>query len=398
MKNNKIVGLVVAVGMLAALVAPAGEAFIAKAETVDLADQCFMEFVLSDTDYEGEITYTHSPLYNEDLEVTGRQYNFTVGDVEGYALLAEIEGVNKTFYEVEELFYNETSPFDSCEGLPIYITYGMYLDYKNGSFYDVETGNQVDGNSVELNAYKGFGYRGLGHFVEQTQTVTYASKSTSTYSIEYDLPNYYAGDIGVTSCANTAGAILLGYYDRFYENLIPNFKSYITLGTVFRYRLGTAEITDLINELYILMGTDVNHQGTRFSEFQDGMQQYVSDQGYSYETTNMFSWGSFDFNKYKTSVEANKPVAIFSNGYAMVNSFTETPPTETISNGYDVTPHVLIGCGYKVDTYYNSNGSISETRKYLKVASGLEAYGIGYLNINGLGQIMQAISVEISEG
>ena len=396
MKDKKILGLVLALGMIGASVLSAGQVITTKAEELDTADQSFLEFVLSDADYQGDIEYTHSPLYNEELEVNGRQYDFTIGDVEGYALLTEIQSINETFYEVEELFYNKQSPFDECEGLPVYITHRVYLDYKNDAFYNLVDDNVVEDAVVDDWAYKGFRYYGSDSFVEQVQTVSYSTKSTESYTIPYDLPNYFGVVNEETGCANNAGACIIGYYDRFYENLIPNYKSYVKIGNVIRYRTGTTEVIDLVEELYVLMGTDVNHLGTTFSEFQAGMLQYVANKGYTYSTTNLFVNGSFNIQNYKSAVQNGKPVALFMTGFALVNEIIETTNMDTVLSGYSMAPHVMVGCGYKIDKYYNSNGAIQDTRTYLKVASGSNIYGIGYLNINGLGQMDRAISVTIS--
>lgn len=396
MKDKKILGLVLALGMISASVLSAGQVITTKAEGLDSADQSFLDFVLSDMDYEGEIEYTYSPLYNKELEVSGRQYDFTIGNVKGYALLTEIQGVNETFYEVEELFYNKQSPFEECEGLPVYITHRVYLDYKNNAFYNVIDDHLISDEIVDEYAYKGFGYCGSGGFVEQVQTVSYSNKTTESYTIPYDLPNYFGRINEETSCANNAGAIIIGYYDRFYENLIPNYKSYIQVGSVIRYRTGTTQVFDLVEELYVLMGTDVNHLGTTFAEFQSGMSQYVTNKGYTYSTTNIFSNGNFNIASYKSSVQNGKPVALFMTGYALLNGITEETNMDTISSGYSANTHVMVGCGYKIDKYYNSNGALQETRTYLRVASGSDIYGIGYLNINALGQMDRAISVTIN--
>lgn len=396
MKDKKILGLVLALGMIGASVLSAGQVITTKAEELCAADQSFLEFVLSDADYQGEIEYTYSPLYNEELEVSGRQYDFTIGDVEGYALLTEIQSINKTFYEVEELFYNKQSPFDECEGLPVYITHRVYLDYKDDAFYNIIDNNIVENTVVDELSYKGFSYYGSNTFIEQVQTVSYSTKSTESYTIPYDLPNYFGVVNETTGCANNAGAIIIGYYDRFYENLIPNYKSYIKVGNVVRYKTGTAEVFDLVEELYELMGTDVNHLGTTFSEFQAGMLQYVANKGYTYSTTSLFVNGSFNIQNYKSAVQNGKPVALFMTGFALLNEITETTNMDTVSSGYSAAAHVMVGCGYKIDKYYNVNGAIQDTRTYLKVASGSNIYGIGYLNINGLGQMDRAISVTIS--
>lgn len=396
MRSRKILGLLLALGMMSVSILSSGQVISTMAESIDVADQSFVEFVLSDTNYEGEIEYCHSPLYNEDLQVNGRQYDFTIGNVEGYALLIEIESANRIFYEVEELFYDTPSPFVECEGLPIYITHRVYLDYKDNAFYNIIDDNIVENAVVDELAYKGFGYYGSGTFIEQVQNVSYSTKSTESYTIPYDLPNYFGVVNDVTGCANNAGACIIGYYDRFYENLIPNYKSYVQIGNVIRYRTGTPEVFDLVEELYELMGTDVNHLGTTFSEFQSGMLQYVANKGYTYSTTNLFINGNFNIESYKSSVQSGKPVALFMTGFALLNDINESVNMDTISSGYSVASHVLVGCGYKIDKYYNTYGAIQDTRTYLKVASGSNIYGIGYLNINGLGQMDRAISVTIN--
>ena len=55
MKHKKILGLTLALGILGASYFTAGQAVITKADGADPADRSFIEFVLSDTQYEGEI-------------------------------------------------------------------------------------------------------------------------------------------------------------------------------------------------------------------------------------------------------------------------------------------------------------------------------------------------------
>ncbi len=396
MKHTKAVGVALAAGVLSLAFAPVGSALNTKADTIDLANECFVEFVLSDTEYEGELVYTHAPLYNEDLEVSGREYTFSVGEVQGYALLAEIPYINEICYEVEELFYHKASPFAECGGTPVYITHGVYLEYSDGEFYNIADGSLVSQAAVEEYAYEGFGYCGDGSTTAVTQTVAYTTKETTTYSIEYDLPNYKGSVNGVTGCANTAGGIVIGYYDRFCENLIPDYQSYMTIGGGLCYKTNTTEALNMILELYTLMGTDVGVTGTTFTGFQNGMQQYVTGKGYTYTTESMFTNGVFNMSSYRTAVQSGKPVVIFMSGFAMLAQTTTEDNVDTINSNYINDTHVTVGCGYKTDTYYNSLGWTINIKQYLKVASGLEEYNIGYLNINALGTMDSAISVQIS--
>lgn len=396
MKNKKTVGMALALAVVGAAFAPTANVFKTRADETDLANEYFIQFMVEDGNAENELAFTYTPLYDETLEVNGRQYDFTVGDKTGYALMTEIEYSDSTFYEIEELFYNKTSPFDDCEGTPVYIAHQTYLEYKDNAFFHLKDSTQVSDEQLESYVAKGFGYCGTSDFVEQTETITYSRKETSTYTIPFDLPNYWGSVDGITGCANTAGAVLIGYYDRFYENLIPNYQSYIQIGSVIRYKTTPDEVANLTTELYTLMGTDVNQLGTTYTGFQNGMNQYVTGKGFTYTTTSVFSSGAFNFASYKTSVENGKPVAIFLNTYAMLNGITETTGQDTIKSGYTTYSHVCVGCGYKRDTYYNASEQVIDTRTYLKVASGLASYEIGYLNINGLGNIDHAISVTIN--
>ena len=374
-------------------------ALTAKADSLDNADRFFVEFLLSDTDYEGDLSFEHSPLYDENLNAYGREYLFTKGEVSGYALLIEFYSEEQTFYEVEELFYNAASPFANCVGLPVYLSHRVYIDYHDGAFYNLENNQVLTEDTVTQIAQQGFKYyggSGTGEFVGYTQTVSYATKATTVdYTIQFELPDY-CGSTGSSSCANTAGAVVIAYYDRFYENLIPNYQSYYTMGPVVIYKSPGAEIISLINTLSDLMLIGEPHEGTTFSEFQLGMETYVESKGLTYSSSSVFLNGSFNLDRYKNAVNNNKPVAIFMMNYAMLGNIVVSDGVDTINSGYSSVSHVVVGCGYRTDVYYDANGNVITTRNYLRVASGILDYGIGYLNINGVTDIRNAISIEIS--
>ena len=78
----------------------------------------------------------------------------------------------------------------------------------------------------------------------------------------------------------------------------------------------------------------------------------------------------------------------------MLDGIDEYTGRDVVRSGYCSLTHVEVGCGYKTYDYYTSNGKRT-TSIYLKVASGLSDYNIGYLNINGGGNMDKAVSVEI---
>ena len=80
----------------------------------------------------------------------------------------------------------------------------------------------------------------------------------------------------------------------------------------------------------------------------------------------------------------------------MIYSIVEGDGQDVVNSRDCLVSHAAAACGYRVDTYYNSSNNVISTRKYLKVASGIAGYGIGYLNINVGSTISKAISINIS--
>lgn len=234
-------------------------------------------------------------------------------------------------------------------------------------------------------------YCGGSDFIDQSETINYATKETTSYAIKSEVPDYFGTPSG-TSCANLAGTIIIGYYDRFCEDLVPNFKTYVQIGTGIKYRLGGSETSAVTQQLYTLMDTDVGGAGTTYQGFQNGMNSYVNNCGYSYSITDL---GALNINSYKSEVQLNRPVAIFLSNFSMEDEHVDSGTSDVIKSCRCNAAHVVIGFGYKIDTYYNSNGQVITTRTYLKVASGLFTFRIGYLCLDGKSSIDRATSAII---
>ncbi|MBD5631800.1 MAG: hypothetical protein HDP34_01030 [Clostridia bacterium] len=243
----------------------------------------------------------------------------------------------------------------------------------------------------ELVSYDETKYCGSGSFTDESETIYYSTKETASYSMKGDVPEYYRLTDN-SGCAVIAGTVLIGYYDRFCEELVPNYKTYVKIGTAIKYRGESFEIKAVMEELYTLMETDSSTGGTTYNGFHKGMKSYVNSHGYSYATEDL---GNLDFNKYKSAVENNKPVALFLDNYSFAVTGEDNGSYEVIKSHHSTIAHVVVGCGYKVDTYYNANGQVISTRTYLKVATGLDQYRIGYLCLDGKSGIDRANSIII---
>ena len=242
--------------------------------------------------------------------------------------------------------------------------------------------------SYEGNAH----YCGGGDFTEESENIAYATKKTTEYKIKSEVPNYSA-QLGSTNCANVAGAVLIGYYDRFCENLIPNYKTYIQIGSLVKYKAGSSETEAVVRSLFDYMDTGIGVEGTTYDGFHKGMRTYVNAKNYTYSIT---EFGGFNLEKYISAVEADIPVALFLLDYSLLVNEKNTGTVETISMHHCAVPHVAIGYGYKIDTYYNSNNNVVATRTYLRVASGFVEYGLCYIGLDGKSTIENATAVKIS--
>ncbi len=235
-------------------------------------------------------------------------------------------------------------------------------------------------------------YCGGVSFVTQSETINYATKARiEEFKFQWQVPIYFK--LGEnTSCANVAGATAIGYYDRLYENLVPNYTAYHQLGAAIIYKSGGPEVQTVMESLYKSMGTDVGGAGTTFEGFQNGMKTYVQGQGYTYQTEDL---GSLNFEKYKAAVDSGKPVALFLDNFSLETQGADNGSVATINSDYCNTPHVVIAYGYRVDTYYNSSNQIIAERTYLNVATGLVAYRLTDLCLDGKSVIDRAVAISI---
>lgn len=237
------------------------------------------------------------------------------------------------------------------------------------------------------------GYCGSGEATEITQTINYDHKETTIIEIPSGVP-YYNASVEENRCANIAGAVVLGYYDRFCEELIPNYKAYTKLGSRIIYKNKGIEVENVIDSLYDLMRTDKGQAGTTFDGFNSGMEAYIENHGYSYATRDV--WNS-DLSLYKDAVNSEKPVVIFASGFSFVSDLSEADSRDVITIDKYQDNHAMVGYGYRIDEYYNSDNKLIETRTYLSVMNGGAIdRSIKYLCLDGLTEINYAIEVTIS--
>ena len=364
----------------------------------DNSDELFIDFIqaeLTQDEFES-LEYTKQFVYDLDLQQAGYVIDFSFGENTGYALLAKIRFSDAYTYELEEIRLG-TSPFANCNGKKIYPAPFSYLEYVNGNFKDLSTNTVLNESQLAILEQKGFNYCGGTTYTGVTYTYNYDHKTDNEYSILGDVPKYTTV-VGASNCAVAAGANLIGYYDRLYENLVPNYQTYNSFAGKIFYKSLSTEIESVMNTLYTMMGVDVDGPGVTFTGYVNGLESYVESKGYNFSYNSLMSWGSFNFDSYKTAVEAGKAVSLFLTNYALVSTtaYVENANQDSVYNRQYPSNHVVIGCGYRAIDYYDSNNNLINQAKYLRVSSGFPELTLCYLNISNFTQISNAITINIS--
>lgn len=194
----------------------------------------------------------------------------------------------------------------------------------------------------------------------------------------------------ISSCAAIAGSNLIGFYDRYDENLIPNHKSGSLIGTGYSYSIEDDAVAELTRQLYDYMGTD--ETGTTEAQFVDGIKAYCNTKGRSVSTYSCMSYGSFSFSKAKTYIESNLPIVFFVSGYN-VGFMAERDTYDSVAYTLSTANHVMVGFGYSVYSYVTTTGNLTDY--YFNVASGLAIDPAGIYNINFKTRIIDALAVNI---
>jgi hypothetical protein len=301
-------------------------------------DQIFESTINDFEEYQDSyIEYEKKELYDINLNECGYFYTFSIDDSEGYALCL---GTSISGYNVDEIYFDAISPFESDKELPVYVGSLTLYSYLNGVYRDART-NEVIISTVD--------YQGTTAYDGYFDEIYYERKSTAQVSLYYGIP-FYTATSYLNSCACVAGSTILGYYDRMYSYIIPNFNSYST--TSGAYVFGCADTLAVADQLYYDMKTNI-YNGTSFSNFIIGMQTYLSRVNRSMTYTSVLTSGNLDYDKLTSALAQQRPVAIFMSGYNVVDDYSGTEYDCLYVTKYS-GGHVMVAYGYKNISYYRT--------------------------------------------
>lgn len=231
----------------------------------------------------------------------------------------------------------------------------------------------------------------------ETETFSYSRKEVVSYKINNSFPNYYNTNISLTNtCANVAGANVIGYYDRYYDELIPDCASGILRGTNYVYYemfLFKEKKQAVIDWLYTAMKTNTIDDGTTEDDCLEGLAEYVQQKGRSITYSSVMTGTELNFDEFETELKEGKPIMFFLSGYNFV-SVNDSGNSVTITINEYTGNHIVVAYGYQKIDYYDANNSLIESNIYIFISTGIESTS-GFYLLNYGGNINSAKAVDM---
>lgn len=220
--------------------------------------------------------------------------------------------------------------------------------------------------------YADDGFNGASFQGNETEDIYFSYKEVDDGYIVSAVPQYANSSDYLNTCANTAGATAIGYYDRTYTNLIPDFEPGRYIRDIYMFYAQKPVIQEVINELYVTMGTNTVGNGTTANGFRNGLKEYINDNGYNVTYPSIVSGGAPNMTSIKNMIDNKQIAVLFVSGYTLLstNDYSKTDTHDQLYKSIYKGSHVLIVFGYHTVKYYNTSGSMFRENTMLYVATG----------------------------
>ena len=225
------------------------------------------------------------------------------------------------------------------------------------------------------------------------EQVYYTSREYTYYTTTNGVPLYTPNGDLTNSCGATGGAIIVGFYDKYYENLIPDYTSYYTATGKYK-NLNTTPVDNLMVNLYTLMRTNVDDVGVSESDCRNGLKTYVENKGYSLSYTSIKSGSSLNMTACQNAFRNNQPILLFCDqvGVVFVDEYSGYDNITTLAVA---NQHIMVAYGYYQVRYYNGSTNF-RTDTYFDVATGLDINTTGWVTVDSINWLNNGYIVSIS--
>lgn len=259
-------------------------------------------------------------------------------------------------------------------------------------------------NNVALAADDGVIYYGdfaygdtIGSATSEVEEFEYATKQVTSAYVNPSYPYYYNTNNDLKNgCANVAGASIIGFYDRFYENLIPDSTPGFIRRDIYTYYpigIDMGKKQAVIDALYVSMKTNNPHAGTSQANYKSGLEEFVESKDMNITFTSVMTNGNFDSSKAMAQLNAGRPITLYLQGYNISN-VEDTGSNARIMKVIYLTNHVMIAYAYQKIDYYNVNGTLINSKIYLNISSGeMGVTGVYIVNNNGILNDAESVNI-----
>ncbi len=202
-----------------------------------------------------------------------------------------------------------------------------------------------------------------------TETLNYSSyRIVETNTTPNECPFYYNSSYA-NSCGAVAGSNIIGYYDKYYEDLIPGYVAYYTSSG--RYKSADSTyIPQVVGSLYTSMRTNVDDVGISYSDFFLGLTNYVNSKGRTLTYSSAYSsFSGVNYSAVKSAIDSGNVLAVFCDPTTILQiNLGDTSATFFTTN--IISSHIMIVYGYmKVEFTFSNNTKRTDT--YLLLSTGL---------------------------
>lgn len=227
--------------------------------------------------------------------------------------------------------------------------------------------------------YSGYGEISPYATIVDTETVDFTRREVEQIETVNGAPMYVPINGLDNSCGAVAGTIIVGFYDKYYENLIPNYKTYISTG---RYKGNDGTyIPQVMADMYTLMRTNIDDVGVSQNDCVNGLKQYVLNKGYSITLTNIKNSDKVNEAMLSSAINNNNPSLLFCAKTDIYN-FSLSTNSETIyCTNLTTGGHIVVASGLYTIKYYNGN-NLFRIDKYIKIATGLTTQTNTFLKLD----------------
>ncbi len=265
----------------------------------------------------------------------------------------------------------------------------------------------AEGGGEEIVYYDDFVYgdsvfQGQGTLTSSSYDISCDEMITVSSSLHMSAPSFATvPDSSMDNyCGAMAGRNVVGFYDRWYTNLIPDYTPGMMSTTgIYRYYpdVGVAATNAVMTRMYELMRID-EVGGTTSSNFKSGLSAYATEKGYSTSYSSFHSNATtVNLTQLTTAINQNKVGVIMCSQYNFIYSIllNDTDENVHVTKINSTTAHMMMVYGYETRAFYY-NDSLVCTKTFLYVSSGFGDCELGYMELNDFSVINEAVIVSIS--